>query len=129
MNMWDDAVNSHSQMAHAIATAEGFYVDGSIPQRAHNPGDLVLGDKGHGTLGAEGITVFQDDATGWAALEHQLDLIKKRQSHVYLMTMTIQQMADHWTRTQREEWALNVCATLSANGRPAMPTTLLKDVL
>jgi len=29
-------------LVHAIATAEGFFVDGSIPQRAHNPGDLVI---------------------------------------------------------------------------------------
>ena len=33
-------------MAQAIAEAEGFFVPGSLPARAHNPGDLTEGDFG-----------------------------------------------------------------------------------
>ncbi len=119
----------HSDLAEAIAHAEGFYVEGSIPQRAHNPGDLVLGDKGFGTLGSEKITVFENEATGWAALEHQLTIIRTRQSHVYVPSMTIREMASHWTRTQPNEWAQNVCDGLAQRGRQATVDTPLKDVL
>ncbi len=120
---------SRTDLARAIASAEGFPVEGSIPKRAHNPGDLVLGDHGYGTLGGEAITVFADDASGWAALEHQLDLIRKRMSHVYVPSMTIQQMADKWTRTQRKEWAENVSNYLTAHGRISTPDTKLSEVL
>lgn len=119
----------HSDLAEAIATAEGFYVEGSIPYLSHNPGDLVLGDKGHGTLGAEKITVFEDDATGWAALEHELTLIRTRRSHIYTPSTTIREMASHWTRTQQQFWCENVCDYLTHHGRPANPDTFLKDVL
>lgn len=122
-------MNDYSDLAHAIATAEGFGVKNTIPTKAHNPGDLVLGDKGHGTLGAEGITVFQDDGTGWAALEHQLDLIRRGRSHVYRVSMTIQELANHWTRTEQHEWAENVCHALTGLGRISTPQTLLRDVL
>ncbi len=120
---------THSDLARAIAHAEGFGVEGAIPTKAHNPGDLVCPWLKGPKLGAEGIHVFEDDATGWAALEHQLDMIRKRASRVYTPSMTIQEMSKQWTHTQADEWCLNVCASLSANGRPAMPTTLLKDVL
>ncbi len=118
-----------SRMALAIAHAEGFGLAGTIPTKAHNPGDLVLGDKGFGTLGAECITVFQDDATGRAALEHQLDAIRLGKSHVYTNSMTIAQMASKWTATQRDEWAHNVADYLTKNGRPSTVDTLLRDVL
>ena len=119
-----------TDLAEAISVAEGFPVAGSVPQRAHNPGDLVLGDKGHGTLGAEGVTIFQDDATGWAALEHELSLIRSRKSHVYTPSMTIQQMANHWTDTQQPEWARNVCAWFNSHGRKSIdPDTPLSQVL
>ena len=122
-------MNEHSDLALAIAHAEGWGNPDAIPTKAHNPGDLVLGDKGHGTLGAEGITVFDDDATGWAALEHQLLLIKSGKSHVYTVSDTIQQMASKWTNTEVEHWAQNVCDALTRLGRTANPFTLLRDVL
>lgn len=128
-SMWSEATNNHTDLAKAIAHAEGFGMPNAIPTLAHNPGDLVLGDKGHGTLGSEGITVFQDNATGWAALEHQLSMIRLGQSHVYVNSMTIQQMADKWTATQPQAWAHNVADYLAAHGRAATVTTLLKDVL
>lgn len=118
-----------TDLAEAIARAEGFWVVGSIPNRAHNPGDLVLGDKGHGTLGAEHITVFQDDGTGIAALEHQIQLIRDRKSSVYKKEMTIQQMAGHWTNTQQGEWADNVCDWFHRRGRRITPDSLLSEVL
>src|SRR4051812_12849473 len=102
-----------TDLANAIAHAEGFGLPNAIPTRAHNPGDLVLGDKGYGTLGSEDITVFADDKTGWAALEHQLDVIREHKSHVYTPSMSILQMAQKWTNTQQVEWAQNVSGFLT----------------
>lgn len=120
----------HTDLAEAIADAEGFGVAGAIPTVAHNPGDLVLGDRGFGTLGAEHITVFQDDATGWAALEHELTLIRTGKSHVYEPSMTIGQMAVKWTDTQVGAWAQNVCDALVHMGHYGVTTnTKLRDVL
>jgi hypothetical protein len=100
--------------AHAISVAEGFGIPHAIPTQAHNPGDMVLGDKGFGTLGAEGVTIFQDDATGWNALYHELSLIVNGYSHVYNLDMTISEMAQKWTDTQSDSWAINVARNLNA---------------
>lgn len=129
MSNWAEATGHSSDLAFAISKAEGFGVLGAIPTVAHNPGDLALGDTGRGTLGAEKITIFSDETTGWAALEHQLDLIRDRKSHVYTPSMSIGEMAKHWTSTDPGQWALNVCAALAQRGRKADPSTLLKDVL
>lgn len=99
---------------HAISVAEGFGISNAIPTQAHNPGDLVLGDKGFGTLGAEGITIFEDDSKGWDALYHELSLIVNGYSHVYNLDMTINEMAQRWTDTQSDSWALNVARNLNA---------------
>lgn len=117
-----------SDLALAISIAEGFPVKDSIPARAHNPGDLMLGDKGHGTLG-EGVTVFQDDETGWAALEHQLDLIRHGSSEVYDKGMTIQEMANRWTHTEQTAWAINVAEWFHRRGRNVTVRTPLSEVL
>lgn len=123
-------MSGHSDLAEAIAFAEGFGKKDAIPTKAHNPGDLAIGDIGYGTLGAEKITIFQDDASGWAALEHQLDKIRKGTSaHYRKESMSIQDMANKWTGTQKDEWAHNVSLHLTHNGRIAVPETKLKDVL
>jgi len=104
---------SVKQVARAIARAEGFYTPGSIPARAHNPGDIkVIGWTGQ-TLG-EGITVFASDDAGWTALYKQLWLILTGQSGVYNNDMTIREMAAKWTGGDNASgWASNVAAALS----------------
>lgn len=101
--------------AGAIGVAEGFGIAHAIPTQAHNPGDLVLGDKGFGTLGAEQITIFQDDDTGRNALYHQLNLIVNGLSHVYTLDMSIRDMANKWTATQPDAWANNVARELGVS--------------
>lgn len=119
-----------TDLAMAISVAEGFPVPGSIPARAHNPGDLVMPWLHGETLGAEGIHVFPDDATGWAALEHQLALIRDGRSKVYQITMTLEEFGSHYTRTQQPQWVQNVCDWLCAHGRPGTtPQTTLAAVL
>lgn len=98
-------------MAQAIARAEGFFIAGSVPARAHNPGDLVMPNWNGPTLGA-GISVFQDDDDGWNALYHQLNLILTGTSNRYNLDMSIADMAGTWTSTQQGPWANNVAGYL-----------------
>lgn len=100
------------QFAQAIGVAEGFGVAGAVPTRANNPGDLKLGDVGHGVTGAEGITIFADESEGWDRLYRQLSLIRDRKSANYTPDFTIAQMAAKWTGTQKGEWAANVAKYL-----------------
>ncbi len=97
--------------ARAIARAEGFYVQGSIPQTAHNPGDLKI--PGSTNTIAGGITVFASDDAGWNALYKQLMMIVTGQSNVYNLDMSIAEMAARWTATQQGPWATNVAAALA----------------
>ena len=63
------------KMAEAIAIQEGFQVEGSRPQRNHNPGDLRSdGIVWQGQTGndAGGFCIFATDEDGWRAL--RLDL-------------------------------------------------------
>lgn len=108
--------------AQAIAKQEGFYTPGSIPKRAHNPGDLKI--PGKGTLPGTSITLFDDDDSGWDALYHQLMLIVTGQSGRYDLDMTIADMAAVWTLTQQGPWAANVSAYIGAS-----PSTPLWQVL
>lgn len=82
-------------IAKAIATAEGFYVAGSRPQRFHNPGDL--------TELTDGVTQvktvlrhFTDDKAGWVALEAKLENILAGRSRVYRSGMSILEFASMW---------------------------------
>jgi len=57
-----------AQLAHAIATAEGFFKPGTIPATYHNPGDLGPKDcPGYPSAAHSGsnVAILPDDATGW----------------------------------------------------------------
>lgn len=99
--------------AQAIAKQEGFYKPGSIPQRAHNPGDLKI--PGRPTLPGTFITLFESDDQGWDALYRQLMLIVTGASEHYNLDMTIDDMARVWTATQQKEWGKNVASYLGAS--------------
>jgi hypothetical protein len=60
-----------SKLAEAIAHYEGFYVEGSLPQRSNNPGDLEHAP-GEAHTTSSPIGSFADPATGWTRLEGQL---------------------------------------------------------
>jgi len=108
----------------AIARAEGFGVSGAIPTRAHNPGDVVEGDKGYGTLGTEHITVFSDDSTGWQALYHLVNRILSDEVSSYRdafglssnLDMTFYQLAQKYTGNDSPDtWANNVASILGVS--------------
>ena len=96
------------KIAEAIATAEGFFVSGSLPQRANNPGDLKLGNAGLGDI--NGKTVFASVEEGWAALERQIDLILSGRSAYYSPDWTILQVAQKYTGGDNAEAWANIVA-------------------
>ena len=102
------------RLAQAIAKAEGFGVPDTVPTLAHNPGDLVIPGWSGPSMGA-GISVFDDDNTGWQRLYHEIGLIFVGASHVYNLDMTIMQMAEKWTMTDQNAWANNVADFLRVN--------------
>ena len=71
----DDARKRHGltkTFLTAIATEEGYYVDGSRPHRNNNPGDLIWGSEAErfgATHGDPRFAVFPNPQTGWEALK------------------------------------------------------------
>jgi hypothetical protein len=99
--------NTVQKIAQAIARAEGFYVQGSIPQRANNPGDLELGDLGNGTI--SGKTVFPSASQGWQRLYVQVQGMLDGSSKIYGPDWTIQDVASTYTGNDNaSSWAQNV---------------------
>lgn len=100
-----------SKIADAIAFAEGYFVSGSRPQRNNNPGDLERDITGKG-IGWDGPYVIYANAhDGREALERQVRLMFSG-SHIYRPSMTIAEMASHYTATDSSDWAHNVATHL-----------------
>jgi hypothetical protein len=100
-----------SRIADAIAFAEGYFISDSRPRRNNNPGDLERDITGKG-IGRDGpYVVYANAQDGQEALEHQVRLMFEG-SHIYRPSMTIAEMAEHYTATEREIWAGNVAARL-----------------
>jgi hypothetical protein len=72
--MWGlGATSLVSGMATAMAQFEGYNTPGTVAQRNNNPGNLRSGPGQIGTDSA-GYAIFPDAATGWAALDNQIQL-------------------------------------------------------
>ena len=69
-------------LARAMAEIEGYFRAGTRAARNCNPGNLrsppKVTLKGQTGIDAGGFAVFPDAATGWAALDHQIDIDVKR---------------------------------------------------
>ena len=92
-------------LCHAIAHAEGFGLKGAIPTRYHNPGDLKSRPglphlAGQHAIGKGGHIVFQDDASGWAALREYLTGIAEGRRKHYTASMTLSAMS----RVYAQRW-------------------------
>jgi hypothetical protein len=112
-------------LAHAIATAEGYYVDGSRPARLHNPGDIrskyqhvYLGQVG---LDPQGYVIFRNSVAGFIALEMQIQRIIRGESRYYSPHMTFAAFArryvggtgaGNWARIVVKELAVTPDTTL-----------------
>jgi hypothetical protein len=73
MTLWRGLGASVDDLAQAIARFEGFLVPGSIAQKDNNPGNLRAGVGQTGT-DANGFAIFPDVATGYSALDNQIQL-------------------------------------------------------
>jgi hypothetical protein len=120
-----DAINAFS---NAIATAEGFFVSGSRPQRNNNPGDLTVDTTGTG-VGKDGpFIVYGSVADGWAALNKQVQLILTDASNFYNSGMTLRDIASIYTTTDQTSWAQTVANTLGIS-LDVPVSTLLTDAV
>jgi hypothetical protein len=98
-----------NRIAVAIAHAEGYYDNGSIPQRANNPGDLELGDIGYGTI--EGKTIFQNAILGWQQLYKQIGFMLSGTDPLWPPTMTLAEAGLKYSGGD-PNWSKNVAAAL-----------------
>lgn len=114
-------------LAKAIAHAEGFGISGTVPTRAHNPGDLKIPNWNGAVTGSEGISVFLTDEQGWTALYDQLLRIQIGHSHVYNLKMSFTEFSRHWTDTQESNWLINVIYSLQTLGYSLDENTTLSD--
>jgi hypothetical protein len=102
------------KIADAIAFAEGYNVPDSRPRRNNNPGDLEQDVTGK-AIGYDGpYVVYASPQDGLDALKHQVRLMFKG-SHIYQPSMTIGEVACHYTTTDPEAWARNVAGHLGVS--------------
>ena len=112
------AADSYGQSVHdvsrAIAKTEGFYIAHTLPNRLHNPGDLMTQDR-HAYLGQvgtyHGYAVFKTDADGWSALDAQIQRIVDGTSTKYSTDPTFAQIARTYAADWRY-WGRSVCKIL-----------------
>jgi hypothetical protein len=108
------------KLAQLIATMEGFYVPGSLPQRNQNPGDLRHSPHSEHPGNPDSVGVIDSVADGWADLQRQLELYASR-------GMTVQQAIYEFappTENDTENYLAFVCKGLGCT-----PGTLMSDVL
>lgn len=119
-----------TKLARAIATAEGFFVVGSLPNRINNPGDMKLGDKGWGVQQEKTVypkadfnSTISDRADGASALRRQCIAMLTGSSHVYSPSDTFAAVSVKWTGGDKPgPWCKIVTDNLNVN-----PIMVLND--
>jgi hypothetical protein len=112
-----------SKLADAIAHQEGFYVSGSLPQRCNNPGDLRHGPgEFHPDNQPDAVGSFPDEASGWAALERQLNLDASRGWNLGRLIYT-------YAPPEENNSAAYLSFVIKFLGEPATPDMLVSDAL
>lgn len=108
-------------LAVAIATEEGFFIPGSVPNRDHNPGDLRHSPHSFHTASApDAIGQIDNDVDGWSDLNIQLEEYAARGD-------TIEQMIYHYAPVSENNSAgylAYVCNACACN-----PTDLVSTIL
>lgn len=123
----DAQVNS---IAEAIATAEGYYASGlyeghSLPYKLNNPGSLkkpALGADSLPTWKDTGLIVFPSEEAGWAALQHQIELMLNGDSTVYDPSDTLLLVANKYADGDLA-WGRRVASVLGV-----APTSTLSEI-
>lgn len=93
-----------SELAEAITLAEGGNVEGALPFRIHNPGDLELGDRGFGVeqkktiyAKADPSASLDDPTDGYSALRRECTAILTGASIIYRVTDSFEILASKYT--------------------------------
>jgi hypothetical protein len=122
-----DGTTINGKFCQAIAFAEGcLHLNGSyntntLPYKLNNPGDLKATSSAYShSMTSTGKLQFPDLGTGWNALAHQVELMFTNKSMVYKSSMSIQDVANHYSKehdtpaeqTNADNWAKNVAAYL-----------------
>lgn len=103
------------KFCNAISIAEGYGKPGPT-QHANNPGNLSDdGDVGCGCVTTSGpcgakITIYKTREDGWRALTRKVSRMLWGNSKVYLLDMTIAEVAIKWCGDPN--WGLNVAREL-----------------
>jgi hypothetical protein len=92
-------------IAQAIAQNEGYNVQGSLPNRLNNPGDLTSNGQ---------LLSYDTPASGWSALVSKLQNIFSGNSKVYSPNMTLNQFTDVYTNNDPNA-ANNIASNLGVN--------------
>lgn len=112
-----------AKFAYAIAVAEGYFANGSLPGRINNPGDMKLGDRGHGV--EQEKTIYATANDGWAALRRECLAILVGASHIYSVHWNMLQVAEKWTGNDRPgAWCKIVCEKMNID-----PATTLASLV
>ena len=100
----------------AIASAEGANIEGSVPDRLNNPGDISDGAQTYGFEPHSGsnVTRFPDKAVGWQWLYNKVQNIQQGGSTVYSPSMTWTQIAQKWAGNW-QSWVANVSGFLGVS--------------
>ena len=120
------------KLARAIAKAEGFYVLNSVGNRAHNPGYITdEGDVGFGTVETKGpfgakITIYPDDAAGWAALYKKIRRMLSGASHTYTLNLSVMEVALKWSGDP--DWAANVAREMGVETKTTLAELVHSDL-
>lgn len=83
-----------TKLAKLIATEEGFFKSGSLPQIYHNPGDLRHSPDSQHPGDPNAIGVIDSDVKGWADLERQLEIDSHKLVRVNPLTSNL--APAHW---------------------------------
>jgi hypothetical protein len=103
------------RIGEAIATAEGFYVEGSRSSRNNNPGDLTVDLNGKG-IGKDGMfIVYSNAADGFDALYKQISEWFAGTSSYISADMSIIQAAQVYSPNGAGNWASNVANYLGVS--------------
>jgi hypothetical protein len=111
-----------TRLAKLIATEEGFFTSGSLPQRNRNPGDLRHSPHSQHPGDANAIGVIDSDADGWADLERQLQLDASR-------GMTLREAIYSWAPPTENDTAGYLAFVLNGFGGVVDEDTPLSEVL
>lgn len=111
----DAAFDPTQALAEAIATAEGFYVAGSRPQRDNNPGDMTQDLIGRG-VGMDGaFIVYASAQDGFDNLKAQITKWFDGSSANADGSSTIADISSFYTANDQDSWAANVAAKLGVS--------------